>query len=184
MNRLLLTLLWAIIATLPPVARAQVYARTPVAKPPAWAPPGYARARYYYLPDLQVYYDVPAASFLLPHRGQWIALRQLPPGYRSYDLYAAPKVVLDYHGPAPFQHYEVHRQRFPRWHCPPHSVVEFRDAPTRGYVPGRRYRPHPPRYGDDDHPYAPEHPDDNPEGEYDYYGREEAARPGHRGQER
>lgn len=216
MKRLLLTLLWAMIATLPPVARAQVYARTPVAPPPPWAPSGYARAQYYYLPDLQVYYDVPAASFLLPHRGQWIALRQLPPAYRSYDLYAAPKVVLDYNGPAPFRHYEVHRQRFPRWHCPPHSVIEYRDAPApvRGYLPGRRYRhhneyrpdrryddacdggcthehhaygprngdrSHPPRYGDDDQPYAPEHPDENPEGEYDYYGREEADRPGPRG---
>ena len=114
MKRLLLTLLWAMIATLPLVTRAQMYARMPAALPPPWAPPGHARAQYYYLPDLQVYYDVPAASFLLPHRGQWIALRQLPPTYRSYDLYAAPKVVLDYHGPTPFQHYEVHLQRFPR----------------------------------------------------------------------
>jgi hypothetical protein len=167
------------------------------------------------LPDLQVYYDVPAASFLLPHRGQWIALRQLPPMYRSYDLYAAPKVVLDYDGPTPYQHYEMHRQRFPRWYCPPHSVIEHRDAPpSRGYVPGRHYRhpngyrhdrrygdgcdgqcthehhaygprngnrPYPPRYEDDDCLYEPGQQDDETEQEYDYYGREETGRPGHRG---
>jgi hypothetical protein len=147
MKRLLLTLLWAMIATLPLATRAQVFARMPVAAPPSWAPPGYTRAQYYYLPDLQVYYDVPAASFLLSYRGQWIALRQLPPMYRSYDLYAAPKVVLDYQGPSPYRHYEVHRQRFPRWYCPPHSVIVYRDAPApaalpRRYPPGRRYRHH------------------------------------------
>ncbi len=144
MKRLLLTLLWAMIATLPLVTQAQAYARIPVAQPPPWAPPGYARAQYYYLPDLQVYYDVPAASFLLPHRGQWIALRQLPAMYRSYDLYAAPKVVLDYYGPYPYRHYEMHRQRFPRWYCLPHSVVVYHNAPSptlpRRYPPGRRYR--------------------------------------------
>jgi hypothetical protein len=145
MKRLLLTLLWTVMATLPLVTQAQVYARMPAAPPPPWAPPGHARAQYYYLPDLQVYYDVPAASFLLPHRGHWIALRQLPPMYRSYDLYAAPKVILDYYGPYPYRYYEVHRQRFPRWYCQPHSVIVYRDAPApagspRGYHPGRRYR--------------------------------------------
>jgi hypothetical protein len=152
MKRLLLTLLWTVVATLPLVTRAQVYARTPAAPPPPWAPPGHARAQYYYLPDLQVYYDVPAASFLLPHRGHWIALRQLPPAYRSYDLYAAPKVVLDYYGPYPYRHYEAHRQRFPRWNCPPHSVIVYRDVPApagpRGHHPGRRYH-YNPRHDDD-----------------------------------
>lgn len=154
MKRLLLTLLWLIPATLPQVGRAQGYARMPAGLP-QWAPPGHARAQYYYLPDLQVYYDVSAASFLLPHRGQWIAVRQLPPAYRSYDLYAAPKVVLDYDGPAPFRYYEAHRQRFPRWYCPPHSVIVYRDAPPpaappRGQHPGRRYRHHDDRHDDGD----------------------------------
>ncbi len=198
MKRLLLALLWVIPATLPQVSRAQVYARMPAGLPP-WAPPGHARAQYYYLPDLQVYYDVPAASFLLPHRGQWIAVPQLPPAYRSYDLYAAPKVVLDYYGPSPFRYYEVHRQRFPRWYCPPHSVVVCRDAPLpagspRGDHPGRRHRHPDDRRADggcddrctqDHHAYGRHDEDRSPEPregsgeetdpEYDYYNQPEPA---------
>lgn len=139
MKRLLLSFFWVVTAILPLTARAQVYAHIPAALPPPWAPAGFPRVHYYYLPDLQMYYDVPAARFILFNRGQWIAVRQLPPMYRTYDLYAAPKVVLDYYGPYPFGHYEVHRQRFPRWHCAPHSVIVYRETPRHG-VPRSRYR--------------------------------------------
>ncbi len=150
MKRLLLTLLWVVTATLPLTVQAQVYARVPTAPPPPWAPAGFPRAKYYYLPDLQMYYDVPAASFILFNRGQWIAVRQLPPMYRSYDLYASPKVVLDYYGPYPFGHYEVHRQRFPRWHCAPHSVIVYRESPRHGGPPPRAHHPRSRyRYNDD-----------------------------------
>lgn len=146
MKRLILSLLWVVTAALPLSVQAQVYARAPAAPPPPWGPGGYPQVQYYYLPDLQMYYHVPAASFILFHRGQWIAVRHLPPMYRSYDLYAAPKVILDYHGPYPFAYHEVHRRHFPRWHCAPHSVVVYRGqaGPPHPHHPRWRYR-----YNDD-----------------------------------
>jgi hypothetical protein len=44
--------------------QAQVSVNLNIGTAPAWGPSGYAAAEYYYLPDVQAYYDVRASLFV------------------------------------------------------------------------------------------------------------------------
>jgi hypothetical protein len=43
--------------------RAQVSVNVNIGSPPAWGPSGY-ETEYYYLPDVQAYYDIRASQFI------------------------------------------------------------------------------------------------------------------------
>lgn len=62
---------------------------------PAWGPEGYEQASYYYLPDLNIYYDVANALFYYLSGGSWISNKHLPDKYKSSDLYSLYKVVIN-----------------------------------------------------------------------------------------
>lgn len=64
-------------------------------KQPAWGPVGYDTANYYYLPDLNIYYDVANTLFYYLTGGTWVSTRYLPEKYKSYDLYSIYKVVIN-----------------------------------------------------------------------------------------
>lgn len=92
---------------------AQVSVNLSFGTPPQWGPTGYSEVSYYYLPDVQSYYDIRAAQFIFLSDGAWIRSRNLPNRYRNYDLYNGYKVVLnDYHGTRPYSHYQEHRTRY------------------------------------------------------------------------
>ena len=67
--------------------QAQVSVNVTLPTPPPWGPVGYSEARYYYLPDVEAYYDVPSSMFIYYNRGAWIHRAYLPGRYRNYDLY-------------------------------------------------------------------------------------------------
>ncbi|MEZ7499426.1 hypothetical protein QO200_11845 [Flavobacterium sp. Arc3] len=93
--------------------QAQVSVNLNIGTAPAWGPSGYAAAEYYYLPDVQAYYDVRSSLFVYFGNGRWVRSRYLPRQYRNYDLYSGYKVVLNgYHGQRPYAHYNNHRQRY------------------------------------------------------------------------
>lgn len=92
---------------------AQVSVNVNIGTPPSWGPAGYARVDYYYLPDIQVYYDIPAAQFIYFGNGRWYRSRYLPSRYRNYDLYSGYKVVLsDYHGDRPYMYFKQHKTKY------------------------------------------------------------------------
>ncbi len=62
---------------------------------PAWGPTGYDRANYYYLPDVDAYYDVPNKVFIYQENNRWVNRTSLPARYRNYDLYSGYKVVVN-----------------------------------------------------------------------------------------
>ena len=81
--------------------------------PPLWGPVGYSNVRYYYLPDVEAYYDVQSSMFIYYDRGVWIHRPHLAPQYSGYDLYGGYKVVMtDYHGDAPYTHFREHKMFF------------------------------------------------------------------------
>ncbi|WP_269684707.1 hypothetical protein [Flavobacterium lacustre] len=94
---------------------AQISVNVNIGSPPAWGPAGYSSVEYYYLPDVQAYYDVRATQFIYFGGGRWIRSRYLPNQYRNYDLYNGYKVVLnDYHGSRPYSHYKEHKVKYYR----------------------------------------------------------------------
>jgi hypothetical protein len=93
--------------------QAQVSVSVTLPAPPPWGPVGYSEARYYYLPDVEAYYDVPSSMFIYYERGAWIHRAHLPGRYRNYDLYGGYKVVMsDYRGDAPYNNFREHKMKY------------------------------------------------------------------------
>jgi hypothetical protein len=81
--------------------------------PPPWGPTGYTTVQYYYLPDVEAYYDVRSSMFIYFGGGTWIHRAYLPTRYKNYDLYGGYKVVMnDYHGNTPYTHFKEHKMKY------------------------------------------------------------------------
>ncbi|MFV5695301.1 hypothetical protein ACM55G_07680 [Flavobacterium sp. LB3P122] len=92
---------------------AQVSVNVNLGAPPSWGPVGYSNVDYYYLPDVEAYYDIRASKFIYFGGGKWIRSRYLPGPYRNYDLYSGYKVVLnDYHGSRPYGNFKNHKVKY------------------------------------------------------------------------
>jgi hypothetical protein len=87
--------------------------RVVVASPPEWGHVGYDNMEYYYLPDIQVYYDITAAQYIYFGNGNWIRSPRLPAYCRNYNLYNGYKVVLtNYHGRTPYVYFNSHKVKY------------------------------------------------------------------------
>lgn len=101
------------IGTPPPVVVVQAPPKVVVVSPPEWGPAGYDNTEYYYLPDIQVYYDVRKAQYIYNNNNNWVRSKRLPSNCRNYNLYNGYKVVLtDYHGNAPYTYYNTHKVKY------------------------------------------------------------------------
>lgn len=74
---------------------AQTELRTNIERQPDWGPAGYDLAEFYYIPALDVYYEVETAVFRIEDNGKWIATDTLPERFGDYDLFACYKVVMN-----------------------------------------------------------------------------------------
>ncbi len=96
-------------------SQAQISVNVNLGRPPAWGPVGYSEVEYYYIPDVESYYDIRNSQFIYFNRGKWIRSRYLPGQYRNYDLYNGYKVVLnDYHGNSPHSNFNAHKVKYQR----------------------------------------------------------------------
>ncbi|SDP98967.1 hypothetical protein SAMN05428975_4860 [Mucilaginibacter sp. OK268] len=66
---------------------------------PAWGPVGYDYANYYYMPDIDTYYDVPTHQYVYFDNNIWVHRTYLPVRYRNYNLYNGYKVVINDRNP-------------------------------------------------------------------------------------
>ena len=83
--------------------------------PPQWGPAGHSEARYYYLPDVESYYDVQASRFIYFNGRTWVHRASLPGRYRNYDLYNGYKVVMTgYRGNRPYSYFRTHKVKYAR----------------------------------------------------------------------
>ena len=122
--------------------QAQVSINVNIGTPPSWGPAGYSNVEYYYLPDVQAYYDIRNSQFIYLNAGVWIRSRNLPQQYRNYDLYNGYKVVLnDYHGTRPYTYFKNHRTKYYRGYKggPQNSIGTRDDNRLRDYKVPRNY---------------------------------------------
>jgi len=101
-------------------AQSQVSVNINLLNPPLWGPAGYTEVRYYYLPDVQAYYDIQTTRFIYYSGGAWVQRPELPWRYRNYDLYGGYKVVLaDYRGNTPYTLHKEHKIKYKKgYHGP------------------------------------------------------------------
>lgn len=76
-------------------ANAQLSISINIGSQPAWGPTGYDYVQYYYLPDINAYYNVSAAQYIYLNRGRWVFAKALPRQYASFDIYNSYKVVVN-----------------------------------------------------------------------------------------
>lgn len=93
--------------------QAQISINLNIGSPPKWGPVGYTDVQYYYLPDVEAYYDIPSSMFIYFDRGAWVHRAYLPGRYRNYDLYRGYKVVMnDYRGNAPYTYFKEYKVKY------------------------------------------------------------------------
>ena len=114
-------------------AHAQVAINVNIGTPPSWGPEGNDHSRYYYLPDIDIYYDVTESQYIYENSGKWVRDRRLPSRYRNYDFYDGYKVVLnDYKGNAPYSYHKKHVTNYPKGY-------KGKPQKTRGNKPEKHY---------------------------------------------
>lgn len=95
---------------------------------PAWVPQNHVNVDFYYIPEIESYYDVNASLYVYLDNGNWCRTRYVPVRYRNYDLNHARRIELrGYHGSRPYTYYNNHNVRY-----------DNRNYNNR-YVEGRRY---------------------------------------------
>lgn len=93
--------------------QAQISVNIHLGKAPMWGPAENTQVRYYYLPDIEAYYDIQSEMFIFYSGNRWIRSTYLPRQYRNYDLYNGYKVIMtDYRGNKPYIYYKEHKTKY------------------------------------------------------------------------
>jgi hypothetical protein len=112
--------------------QSQVTVNVNIGSPPLWGPVGYPEVRYYYLPDVEAYYDIHATQFICFVDGAWVHRAHLPSRYKSYDLYEGYKVVMtDYNGSAPYANFKEYKAKYAKGYRGP-AQQNIGDKPDKG----------------------------------------------------
>ena len=121
-------------------AQAQVSVRFNIGVQPVWGPVGYDYVDYYYIPDIDAYYDVNHRQYVYFEDGRWITSGGLPPRYHDFDIYHAHKVVIN--EPSPWLNHERYRNQYSQYRGR-HDQVIIRDSHEDRY----RENPNHPEHG-------------------------------------
>lgn len=89
---------------------AQISIQINVGSQPQWGPSGYDYARYYYMPEYDMYYDVLHERYVYWDYNRWVQQPVLPARYHHLDLYRTYKVVVnDVH---PWTQHQYYRNKY------------------------------------------------------------------------
>ena len=124
-------ILAAIFLTIAGYSNAQVSIEVAILTPPLWGPVGYSEARYYYLPDIESYYDIKNSTFIYLDGNNWISDSKLPARFTNYDLDHGYKVVLTgYIGNTPYTHFKENKKQYVCGYCN-NAQTTFNDIKPR-----------------------------------------------------
>ena len=155
---------------------------------PYWGPAVPANVQYYYIPEIDGYYDLYSQSYLFydPGYGAWVSSPVLPRLYAGYDPRFFHPVAIQYLGRQPWGYLHDHRRYCDQWGVRPGRYYGsnwpgrgYAVAPRGNYVPA--YNNNRPAYGNSGYGNAgyARHNDRDDRG--GYYGRQEQENRGDRG---
>ena len=94
------------------LSQAQVSINVNVPAPPVWGPV-VTTEQYYFLPEIESYYDIRQSQFIYLNNGAWVRTKSLPNKYKAYNLNNGQVVVLnDYRGKSPYNYYSKHKVKY------------------------------------------------------------------------
>lgn len=114
---------------------AQVSVNINIGSQPLWGPVGYDYVRYYYMPEIDVYYNVNSRNYTYWRGNKWVTKSKLPGNYKNFDVYRTYKVVINESNP--WRRHPHYRHTYAR-HAHNHSQVILRDGRKGGQ--GHRYQ--------------------------------------------
>jgi len=117
---------------------AQVRVNINIGAQPVWGPTGYDYVDYYYLPEYDVYYNVPQRQWAYFSGGRWMFGAALPPRYHV-NLYNTYKVVVN--EPRPYMRADYYRGRYANYRSV-HNQVIIRDSRDSRYFVNRGHPRH------------------------------------------
>lgn len=130
----------AVIGFTVATTQAQVNVSVNIGAQPAWGPTGYDHVDYYYLPDIDCYYDVTNKVYVYPNGNSWVRAKQLPAKYRNVDLYNAHKVVINGEK-RPYQNAAKYRQEYGGYKGK-HDQSPIRDSKEEKYYESKGHPQH------------------------------------------
>jgi len=106
---------YCIVLLLTTTTQGQTEVKITFGTPPVWAPANRVETQYYYIPDVDAYYDVPQARFIYVENGKWVRNKALPYRYRNYNLRGGNIIYLtDYRGTSPYKFHKNHKIKYPK----------------------------------------------------------------------
>lgn len=118
---------------------AQVQVNINIGQQPLWGPVGYDYVQYYYIPELNVYYDVLNGMYIYPQRNKWIHAAMLPPHFGHFDIFRLHKVVINQMNPFRYNHQHLRKYGHYKGH---YNQMAIRDSRDHRYYAN----PHHPRH--------------------------------------
>ncbi len=83
-----------------------------IVNPPVWGP-SVTTQQYYFLPDIETYYDIRNSQYIYNNNGRWMRVKNLPRRYSGYNLNSGQVIVLnDYRGRSPYVNFKNHKVKF------------------------------------------------------------------------
>jgi hypothetical protein len=116
MKKLLLTtmVIVAILFNNETKAQVRIGVNVNIGTRPSWGVPGNYAGDYYYMPEIDMYYDIPRRQFIYLQGNNWVFASDLPYAYRGYDLNRGYKVVIN--EPRPYLRNNVYRNRYSNYY--------------------------------------------------------------------
>lgn len=88
----------------------QVNVQVNIGSQPLWGPAGYDYVEYYYLPEYEVYYDVPSRQFIYLDGGNWAFVSALPSRFGRVNFFNTYKVVVNQ--PKAYIYFTDHKKKY------------------------------------------------------------------------
>lgn len=67
---------------------------------------------YYYYPEIETYFDINSSVYIYFSNNNWVRSSYLPTYYRDYDVRHGQRVIIDYRGSKPYNHYHEHKVKY------------------------------------------------------------------------
>jgi hypothetical protein len=134
MKKISLTMLVALIMLASTfTSKAQVSLSVHIGSPPVWAPPAYAyTTRYYYIPEIDSYYDAQNHGYYYNNGPSWVFSASLPGIYASYNIGSLHHIRVNYYGSRPYAYFEPQRTVYVQRYHP----VRYREIERGHYDNG------------------------------------------------
>ncbi len=110
-------------------SKAQVNVSFNVNTQPLWGPANVNYVEYYYLPEVDVYYNVPTSQYIYYNGGNWITVSNLPSRYQV-DLYRTYKVVINEQ--RPYMKHSMYKSKYAKYKHSYNKQSPNRDHHNKG----------------------------------------------------